>query len=1006
MLYAPHVSRISPQHILSALCTAFCLLFVATLTDTSLFFLHFHAIQAQPLPSSVSERTCELTVRVTHLDGTPVRNARVTVQTIRDATAYLAGLRQTDNDGTVAFDALPPGSSWILVDADQMARASAHVVLIPAPPSPQHVDVRVGPAHSLDVVVTTEDDTPLQGADVLVSCADPVGFSGKTNDKGAVSIGRLCAPPYTVHVSSNGFETAVRNDVVPQPKSHPKPVRIALRKLGWIQVSVVDQNGDPAPLSTVFVTGPTIWPARQTQSNAFGRTQISALPAGTYDLRAIRGDLASAITTGVNVERGQGTSVKLMLVASRRISVLVVSGSGEKAPPVPAASVVLAEYGLSSFPLQGTTGPDGIVQLGPIPPGPATVTARADGFVSPGAVAVEPDQTSVTIAMLQAGKLTGEVQDNRGFPVPGCSIEVIGTDIGGLPISETSSSIAFRRNHFAWALQGPPTLIPIGELGVMPGPIPPIPRPGQLDLLPQPEAIGDKNASSAQATSTASAEIPWVTDRDGRFTASPVPPGRISAIVRHPAYVEAISEAVTLRPGATAHVKVVLYAGGTVEGVVRDDKGFPVYGAIVRIMAKQGSTERTTFTDQTGAYSFSAVPSLLIITASRPESPETIAFQETLQVKDDERKQLDIELPRVRDLIELRITDDRDYPIDRVQLRALSLQNDVTLRRTTFSNAKGEATIEDAAGIRLRIEASASGYGTVVQTFDKSPNKITIKLARGIRAVGELTCRSGRDFVSNARITMYLPTGTRETQSASDGTFRADDLTPGQLRIRIEHEAFVTIEKTIDIKMPTDIYRPVQLDPIELELAGAVHGQVVDDRGNPVAGARVAKDKVPDYLPRGPLPLGVVLTDDKGEFQLPALAEGQVTLEAYAPGIGRGKRDKIDIRKERVTTDVRIEVQPDTQTNQPAVVASLAVTLAATASGTGALITHVVAGSTADQAGLAPGDLIVTIDGAKPQDERDATQRLTGPERQEVLLAILRKDNLLEIRVRREQIRQ
>ena len=40
--------------------------------------------------------------------------------------------------------------------------------------------------------------------------------------------------------------------------------------------------------------------------------------------------------------------------------------------------------------------------------------------------------------------------------------------------------------------------------------------------------------------------------------------------------------------------------------------------------------------------------------------------------------------------------------------------------------------------------------------------------------------------------------------------------------------------------------------------AGAVEGEVVDDRGNRIAGAKVAKNEVPDYLPLGPLPPGVV----------------------------------------------------------------------------------------------------------------------------------------------------
>ena len=943
------------------------------------------------MPAELADNVGQLEVRVVHRGNQPLRDVRVTIQTIHNDRAYLAALSTTDDDGTARFTNLPSGVTWILADKSDFARSSSATILTD---NPQKITLTMGPAHSLEVTVRDENNTPIPNANLVVHCADPVGFAATTDDKGRASLDRLCAPPYTVEASAHGFESTVWTDT--NVANLVRPIPITLRKLGWIDVSVIDPSGDPAPLSTVLVSGPTIWPARKTQTNAFGRTKISGLAAGTYDLRATRAGLASPITTGVQVERGQGTRVKLLLTAARQVIVRVVSGSSKDAASVTDASVVLVENGVSSFPLQGRTGGDGTVRLGPIPPGPATVSARAEGFVSPGAVALEPDQTSVTVALLKAATLTGEVVDNHGFPIPGCSLEVIGTDIAGLPISETSASIAFRHSHFAWALQGPPALIPIGELGVMPGPIPPIPRLGEP--LPRP--------SQASAPSTPSPVAPWVTNRHGRFTLTPVPPGRVSAIARHPAYVEAISEAVTLAPGTTAHVRIVLYAGGTLQGIVVDDKQFPVVGAIVRITAKQGSTERTTLSDINGEFSFSAVAPSVVLTVSRPESPEVVAYQDTIDVKQDERKEVRIELPRLRPAIAIRITDDRGYPIDRVQVRALSLTADVSLRRTTFSDRHGEATIDDAAGIRLRLEVSAQGYATVVETFETSPETWNVKLSRGIRIVGELRSRAGRERIENARITLFFPTGTKDITSGSDGAFRAEDLAPGPLRIRIEHDNYVPVEKTLSITTPNDIQRPVQLDPIELQLAGVVEGRVVDRRGDPVVGARVAKDKVPPYLPSGALPTGVVVTDDKGEFRLPGLAEGEVTIEAFAPGIGRGKQEKVTVREQRSTSDIRIELTPEPDSATPAVVASVAVSLAAPPAGRGALVTAVIPGSSAEQAGLQVGDLITAIDSAAVQNERDAHQKLLGPERQEVLLDIQRAQASLKLRVRREQLRQ
>src|SRR5690606_38150776 len=136
--------------------------------------------------------------------------------------------------------------------------------------------------------------------------------------------------------------------------------------------------------------------------------------------------------------------------------------------------------------------------------------------------------------------LHGEVVDERGRAVDGATIEVIGNTPDGLPIAETPALIAFRASHFDFALGGPAPLVAAGELGVMRGPIPPI--PGAIPSLRR------------GVTAPEDAPERWVTGFDGTFSASPVPPGRVRALVRHPEYVEGVSRPVTLAPGGEARV--------------------------------------------------------------------------------------------------------------------------------------------------------------------------------------------------------------------------------------------------------------------------------------------------------------------------------------------------------------------------------------------------------------------------------------------------------------------
>ncbi len=981
--YGCRVQLRTVHRALIAIAAAVCVLFVASLSDTAFVRLVLQEVVAPAVPDAVHERDGKLLVDVRNPSRTPVAGARVTVLWIRDRRAYLAGFAQTTENGRAAFIGLPRGESWVLVDADGRARASTRVVV---GAEQRLVEVVSRDEHRLSVVVRGDDRQGVAGARVTLRCSDPLPFAGETDEEGKLELRRLCAPPYAVEIHADGYEPFTRNGLMPSGG----PLEVGLRRLGSVLVRVILEDGSPAPLSTVLLSSPTLWPARQTQTTAFGRSTIAGLPSGTYDMRAERGDLVSDVISGIEVKNGEQTKVLITLRQGRRVVVHVVAGAHDDAPGVPDADVVLAEGGLSSFPKQGRTGPDGMVTLGPFAASELTASARAEGYVSPGAVRVGAQENAARIVMVKAGRLVGDVVDHRGFPVAGATLEVVGTDLSGQPISETPSTQSFRQAHFAWALPGPPALIPAGELGVMPGPIPPIPH-GQ----------------STGLTTTPGSTVPWVTDRNGEFSIGPVPPGRVGVIVRHPAYVETVSDAVTLGAGAEARIHVVLVAGGTIEGVVLDDRRYPIPGALVRISARDGSSDRTTITADDGSFVFSAVASDLLIAASPPEAPDRIAYEDKLQVGPDERKELEIVLQRSRDPVAVTVRDDRGYPVDAAQVTAISLASDVTLRRTTFTRADGTAQVEDGSGIALRMEVSAPGYATVVKTFEAAPKDVTVELRPGLRARGTVVARGGRDRVEGARVTVFLRTGMQRLVTNDKGEYELGDLEAGELRVRVDHDDYVAVEKTLRIEREGGSSGVVELDRIDLERAGIIEGEVVDDRGDPVAGARVAKDQVPEYLPVGPLPPGVVVTDAKGRFTLRGLPEGEVTVEAYAPGVGRGKEEKIAVRADRTTARVRVRIEKKAEQGGPVVKASVPITLReATGSAAGVLVASVVAGSGADRAGLKTGDLIVRIDGVIPSSVLDAQRRLTGPERREVLLEVQRGVETLKVRVGREKLRK
>lgn len=983
--YRPPVARESP--LLVAAYVVACLAFVVGLADTAPRGLGAVPPQPRPVPATVVDRDGRIELTVHDEAGHAVRGAEARAMLIRDGKAYLAAAATTDAEGRAILDRLPRGEHWILAERAGRARASTRVVV---EGGTRAAEVTLAPARRLEVVVQDDGGAAVPRASIEVRTGDPLPFVATTGDDGRARFERLGPPPWTVRARAVGYDESSHSGV-----KGDGPLKVVLKRLGSIDVAVVGADGRPARGATVLAVGPGLWPARKTETGPDGHARIAGLGRGIYDLRATRGDEVVRGPVTITLPRGGAEEATLSLVRGRRIEVRVTDGEGDDAEPVPSASIVLAENGLSSFPIEGTTDKRGVALLGPIAPVNAVVSARAEGFVARTGVAVPASgPASVAVALVRGAALTGEVVDGRGDPVGGATIEVIGTDTNGGPIDETNEAMAFRAAHFAWALSGPREMIHAGELGVMPGPIPPIPHGASA----VPDALLRQGGSAPPPE-------PWVTRGDGTFRAAPVPPGRVRAIVRHPAYVEAVSELVTTSSGGEAHVKVVLHGGGTLEGRVLDDRSRPVAGARVDVAALRGTLERTTITADDGTFGFAALPSDVVVTVMRPDAAFDIAWRDKVSIREDERKSIDITLPALRDTMTVHVTDEHRDPLDNAQVSVLSLSPKAPLRRTLFTGEDGTVALADAVGLKVRVEVSLPGRAPVVRQLDEAPAELTIELAPGITVNGSVTARRGHDPVAGAEVTLYGSVATRHARTDDEGHFRLDDVPPGSARLVVVHAGHARAERPLAIEAPSH-ERPVELDPIDLADAGTIEGKVVDRRGEPVAGARVAKDAVPTYVPVGAPPDGIAVTDRKGRFRLKDLPEGELTLEAYAADLGRAKLGGVKVAAGRTTDDVTIVLDGKAGDDDSSAPGGVAVTLGERAAeGSPEIVVVMVAtGSEAERAGLEPGDRIASIDGQAPASMADARARLAGPLGDDVVLEVERADGSHTFRVVREAV--
>lgn len=966
---------------LVAIAALLCLLFTATLTDTGYVSRapsHGEVATAGPGDASVF-------VTVVDESDAPIPGAVVRVFII-DETPLLAGEAPTSDRGQVLFESLREGEAWIFAYADGRGRASTRLIL---GKDRRDAKLRLHRGVALAVRVVDENDAPLEGATVETRGTDPLPFVARTNKEGRAIFDRLDEGPFDVVGSYPGYASVARAGVLPDAE----PLVLRMVRQGGFEVSVVTQGGEEVEGAEVQIAGPTLWPARTTTTDENGIAKIGGLARGVYDLRAQHAGRVSRTELSVPLRQGGFSKITLVLEEGRMIRIVVTDGlvgdRGGPPDPIEGAQVSVVEEGLSAFPLEATTDKEGAVLLGPLVEESATVLARAKGFVARNALITDTDE-EITLPLLKGGRITGEVVDARGFPVPGASLEVIGTDLDGMPIQDRQDRSSFSGDLFAFSMGGPIPLIARGELGVMPGPVPPIPRAGDPFM----------NESTGGGT-------PWVSGIDGTFDLSPVTPGRVHLFVKHPDYIEAITDTITLAPGGEAKVRVVLGEGGRLEGRVVEENGFPVPSARIELAALEGTFEAISYTADDGTFAFAAVPEDVLLSVTRVDAPAEIAAREILYVESKRRTEVRIVLPAKRDPLPVRVRDHRGAPVSGVEVRAVSLDEATSLRRTTFTDDEGKVEIPGAKGLPLLVYFDRPTFAPTVLTTTGNENELEQVLNVGLVMSGRITTRQGRDGVPQADITLFTRTGTRHVFSETDGTFEVDDLAPGRIRVVVHGEGFARDERILTFE--GDPRHKVSIEGIELVPAGRVEGRVVDARGDGVAGARVGEDAVPTFLPVGKLPRGLAQTDKNGGFVLDGLPEGIVSLEAYSPELGRGRLEGVEIRAARTKDRVVIEIPDQDYSPQRTIGGgSLALTLAER---DGAVIVlDVPPGGEAEYAGLEPEDRIVSIRQKRVSTIEAARARITGPLAEDVILEVMRKVGSTEervvVRARRETVRR
>jgi hypothetical protein len=658
---------------------------------------------------------------------------------------------------------------------------------------------------------------------------------------------------------------------------------------------------------------PTPEPTLKTVSDAAGNFTLAAPEAGMWTVRIeATGAVPFEIDLVPLLEAVELPPFLTAVADDTGLDVRVLDGEGR---PVPAARITAepaAPGGASDFwrPAlrRGDTGADGRLRL----PRRRDERLKLRGSVS-GFPLAESEAGEASAVLRLAPALPREVLVRRadGQPVAGALVAAAAGETAAALTDEGGHARVFSRaktiRPVAWTADGrrataallPPDADPSAPRTIL--------LPGLPDRLSgQVVDRLDRHPLAGALVWPRQDPAGWVrADARGGYVLAPfatTSAGRTALAAAAPAHLPA--ELTVPPPGrgerALHAPTFALEPAAAAEGVVVDAAGKPVAGAYVSATAaSSAAVPKRTVRVRTGPEGRFALRPLA------PAEPQTVTA--TLRGFVPSKLTLGEQKPlAVRSGLRLvlrrgctlrgRVVDGTGQPIGAaVVLLVTPAGSGRTFEQTTADGA-GRFAVEGLPAEKLDVTVRAPGFAPTVRrqiaipAGQEAKDLGPIVLGAGLSLAGIVVDHDGYPVAAaavrtRAEAKILDPAtarlGSGEAKSGADGRFSVPGLSRGPVALTVEREGFA--ERTLTgIRLPLAEPLRVVLSP-----ASRLAGDVVDDAGAPLAGARLrvrAELNFTLLLARPTAqPAPAATADDDGHFELRDVPTGKLTLSAMAP---------------------------------------------------------------------------------------------------------------------------
>ncbi len=588
-------------------------------------------------------------------------------------------------------------------------------------------------------------------------------------------------------------------------------------------------------------------PARVVEAESDGSFVFDGLVARAYRLEASAGDQYAG---PVRLRLAAGAEpVVLRLRAGGTVEVAVREAHGDQ--PMAGAEVELR----GTLTWSGTTGGDGVATLRGVGPTWGALVVRAAGFA--------PAATMVSIAGDPAVPARFAFALARGAAVRGRVVDDAGAPIAGARVVATSASEPF------------PVVDPRRD-GVVTD------AAGRFEVAAL--AAGTHRLTASDGVHAPAASSPLVVDGV------------------HP------------RTG----VELVLAGGGRVTGIVTDAAGAPIAGADIRVVTDGHvlwRPRRHAFSDAAGRFALGGLPRRPVDVVAAHTSGTSAIVAVDLAATAERELALVLD---VTGAIEGIVVDRTGQPIGDAAVTAEPVATGGVADEAVWSVRGVPHAVTDpdgrfrfvglpVAGYQVRAarpgaRADALRQGATTTARPGDPALRLVLPADG-QVTGKVAFADGRAPLA---LTIALDGGRATPSARSDGSF-AVDVVAGSHHVVIAGAGFVpTTVRAVKVEEG----KPTDLGTITVVAGRSISGRVLDGRGRPVKGARVAAGPLLTgggaelYIESESPGARATETDDDGRFVISGFGPRPLTVVAGKDGAGRSPSVSVPRGPDSVVLDL------------------------------------------------------------------------------------------------------